>query len=248
MRFRMLPWILAHAVLAAPAFAGQANPPRLYAHLSLSRTHIAFALAGDVWVVPRGGGTAARVTTGPEDDSNPCFSPDGRRIAFSRAIGGNADVYVVPASGGTPVRLTFHPASELVRDWSVDGADILFTAARGLTWQSRLYAIPANGGPSRELPIPLAWNGVFAADGRIVYNAREVIGRYATSWRVTGAARWRRSPSPTCAPARSRPSPPIRAMTGCRSVPGIACSSLPTARAASTTSMRWTWRPARRAR
>ncbi|MEO6461897.1 MAG: hypothetical protein ABIP29_02385, partial [Candidatus Eisenbacteria bacterium] len=182
MRFRMLLWTL---ILLCPTsvIAQQAEPPRLYAQISLSQTRIAFALAGDVWVVPRAGGTAARVTTGPEDDSHPSFSPDGTRIAFSRAVGGNADVNVVPVDGGSPARLTFHPASELVRGWSPNGADILFTAARTLAWQSRLHVVPANGGPSRELPIPLAWNGVFAPDGRIVYNAREVIGRYATSWR-----------------------------------------------------------------
>ena len=184
MRFRMLLWTLGFLLLSfpTPSFA-EGEPPRLYAQISLSRTRIAFALGGDIWVVPRDGGTASRVTQGLEGDSYPSFSPDGTRIAFSRAVGGNADVYVMPVDGGNPTRLTFHPASELVRGWSPDGADILFTAARGMTWQSHLHTVPANGGPSRELPIPLAWNGVMTLDGRIVYNPREVIGRYATSWR-----------------------------------------------------------------
>ena len=134
-------------------------------------------------MVPRAGGVAAQLTSGPEDDSYPSFSPDGTRIAFSRAVGGSADVYVMPVQRGTPARLTFHPAAELVRGWSPDGAEILFTAARAMGWQSRLYTVKADGGPSRELRIPTAWNGVFSPDGRIVYAPREVIGRYPMSWR-----------------------------------------------------------------
>src|SRR5258705_3612088 len=144
MRLRMLMWTLGYALISrsTPGFARQADPPRLYTQISMSKTRIAFAHAGDIWVVPRGGGAAARVTEGPEDDSNPGFSPDGARIAFSRAVGGSADVYVVSVGGGTLTRLTFHPASELVRGWSPDGADILFTAARAMSWQSRLYTVP----------------------------------------------------------------------------------------------------------
>ena len=183
MRMRVLAWTLGCVLLATPGGARASDPPRLYPHLSLSRTRIAFALAGDIWTVPRDGGAAARVTTGPEDDTHPQFSPDGAHIAFSRAVGGSADVYVVPVEGGIPTRLTFHPASELVRDWSPDGASVLFTAARTMSWQSRLHTVPREGGPSRELPIPLAWNGAFTPDGRILYNAREVLGRYASTWR-----------------------------------------------------------------
>ena len=182
---RTLGWVMIsiHAAGAAPAAARATGLPRIFPQLSLSRTRIAFALAGDLWLVPRAGGAAVQLTSGPENDSYPSFSPDGAWIAFSRAVGGDADVYILPVEGGTPARLTFHPAPEFVRGWSQNGTQILFTAARGMSWQSRLYTVPADGGPSHELPIPIAWNGVFAPDGRIVYAPREVIGRYATSWR-----------------------------------------------------------------
>ena len=145
----------------APALANSApaqpriEPPRLFPQISLSRTQIAFAHAGDIWIVSRNGGVASRLTSGLEDDSNPSFSPDGARLAFSRTVGNDSDVYVVPVEGGRPDRLTFHPAAELVRGWSPDGSKILFTAARTLTWQPRLYTVPAAGGPSRELAIPI---------------------------------------------------------------------------------------------
>lgn len=174
---------LALAFASAARAQTESGPPRLYPQLSLSRTQIAFAHAGDIWLVSRDGGAASRLTSGPEDDSWPSFSPDGTRIAFSRAAGDDADVYVIPVAGGDPARLSFHPTAELVRGWSPDGAAILFTAARGLSRQPRLYTVSAAGGANRELPIPVAWNGVFAPDGRIIYNPRDAFARYATTWR-----------------------------------------------------------------
>ena len=92
----------------APALANSApaqpriEPPRLFPQISLSRTQIAFAHAGDIWLVSRNGGVASRLTSGLEDDSNPSFSPDGARLAFSRTVGNDSDVYVVPVEGGRP--------------------------------------------------------------------------------------------------------------------------------------------------
>ena len=102
---------LALAFASAASARTEAAPPRLFLQLSLSRTQIAFAHAGDIWLVSRDGGAASQLTSGPEDDSYPSFSPDGTRMAFSRAVGDDADVYVVPVSGGPPARLSFPPAA-----------------------------------------------------------------------------------------------------------------------------------------
>src|SRR5262249_34114796 len=68
-------------------------------------TQIAFAYGENIWVVPRSGGTARRVTSFQGQTSNPHFSPDGKWIAFSGEYAGNLDVYVVSADGGEPKRL-----------------------------------------------------------------------------------------------------------------------------------------------
>jgi len=69
----------------------------LMRHPTLSKTQIAFSFAGDIWEVPREGGTAVRITSAPGIEAVPCFSPDGSMIAFSGQYDGNTDVYVVPA-------------------------------------------------------------------------------------------------------------------------------------------------------
>src|SRR5438874_13569910 len=82
---------------------------RLLRAPTVSATQIAFAYANNIWVVPRAGGMARRVTSFQGQTTNPHFSPDGKWIAFSGEYAGNLDVYIAPAEGGEPRRLTWHP-------------------------------------------------------------------------------------------------------------------------------------------
>src|ERR1700733_4809886 len=83
-----------------------ADQPLLLQKPTVSRTHIVFSYAGDLWSVPRDGGEAVRLTVGPGLETDPIFSPDGSLIAFQGEYEGNQDVYVIAAAGGTPKRLT----------------------------------------------------------------------------------------------------------------------------------------------
>src|SRR5262245_66329923 len=88
--------------------------PLLLQKPTLSRTHIAFVYAGDLWTVPRDGGPAQRLTSGAGVETSPVYSPDGATIAFTGEYDGNTDVYTVPAAGGVPKRLTWHPSPDTV--------------------------------------------------------------------------------------------------------------------------------------
>jgi tricorn protease len=63
----------------------------------VSATQIAFVYAGDVWVVPKTGGVANRLSSPRGEESFPRFSPDGQLIAFTGDYDGNEDVYVMAA-------------------------------------------------------------------------------------------------------------------------------------------------------
>src|ERR1043165_2342086 len=101
---------LSIALLILSSSVSKAQGPLLLQTPTVSRMHIAFAYAGDIWVVERQGGEARRLTTYPGRDSNPVFSPDGSQVAFARynVAGGpfSWDVYVVSISGGEERRLT----------------------------------------------------------------------------------------------------------------------------------------------
>jgi tricorn protease len=112
---------------------GHGGQTRLLRTPTVSSTQIGFAYANNIWVAPRTGGSARRLTSFQGQTANPHFSPDGRWIAFSGEYAGNFDVYIVPADGGEPKRLTWHPGSDMVEGWTPDGKSILFSSTRA-TW------------------------------------------------------------------------------------------------------------------
>lgn len=71
------------------------------------------------------------------------FSPDGRSIAFSRVVNGNADIYVFDLARGTERRLTRDSGVDTSPSFSPDGRRIVFESDRGLGPQ--LYIMNENG-------------------------------------------------------------------------------------------------------
>jgi tricorn protease len=115
--------------LCAGTLQAQVNA-RMFRYPDVSDTHITFVYAGDIWVAPKTGGTAQRLSSPRGEESFPRFSPDGRTIAFSGNYDGNQDIYTVPTMGGEPTRLTYHPMGDRVIDWYPDGGGILLVSRR----------------------------------------------------------------------------------------------------------------------
>src|SRR5436305_12047057 len=105
----MLRKLLCFALLAIAAPASAQVDARMFRQPAVSADKIAFVYAGDIWLVPKSGGAAVRLSSPAGEASFPRFSPDGTKIAFSADYDGNTDVYVAPTAGGEPVPLTHHP-------------------------------------------------------------------------------------------------------------------------------------------
>jgi Tol biopolymer transport system component len=78
----------------------------------------------------------------------PCWSLDGKWIAFSAQPEGHSDVYVVAASGGIPTRLTDAPSDDRGPEWSPDSEWIYFGSNRG--GNRALWKVPLGGGTAVE--------------------------------------------------------------------------------------------------
>jgi len=112
----------------------------IHARLSPDGSSLAFSYQGGIWIAPRDGGTMSLLSTGEGEDTEPAWSPDGKRIAFVR---GGA-VKLIETAGGKDVPL---PKTLLTAgtyavnklEFSADGRQLLGTFRtdardHGLAW------------------------------------------------------------------------------------------------------------------
>jgi len=145
-------------VFATLAHGVDINDTRLLAQPAISKNHIAFIYAGDLWIADLDGKNVKRLTADEGAELNPTFSPDGSMVAFTGQYDGNLDVYVVPVAGGVPTRLTWHPGADVVQSFTPDGSAVMFTSARAVFTgrYSQLFTVPVKGGIEEPLKLPNA--------------------------------------------------------------------------------------------
>jgi TolB protein len=59
-----------------------------------------------------------RLTRSPSNEESPCWSSDGRYLAFSAKRGGKSDIYIINADGLNERRLTFSGGDNYSPSWS----------------------------------------------------------------------------------------------------------------------------------
>ena len=167
----------------AVVLSADSNAPLLPQRPTVSRSQIVFVYGGDLWSVPRSGGDARRLTTGPGVETNPIFSPDGSKIAFTGEYDGNVDVFVMPAEGGVPRRLTWHPAPDVALGWTPDGKRVLFTSPRtSYSRFSELFTVSADeGGLEEKIALPMGFEAAFSPDGSQI--AYVPVSRAFNAWK-----------------------------------------------------------------
>jgi tricorn protease len=191
---RLLLAVLVIVSVTVDAFA--AAETRLLRRPTVSNREVAFAYAGDLWIVSREGGKARRLTATPAVETDPRFSPDGSQIAFTATVGGNTDVYVMPAAGGTIRRLTYHPGYDMARGWTPDGLRVILSSSRAAVPSPvvssfvRLWTIGLDDGQAQLLPMPRAHTGSLSPDAsRIAYE--EIATEFETREAHLQSAQWR---------------------------------------------------------
>ena len=139
--------VLAEATAALAAFPG--GNGRIVFRSSRSGSPYLYAVNAK-------GKNLVRVTTG--SDTSPATSPDGRSIAFVRAIGGSAAkqrVFVANADGTDVRRLTGIAQTELDPAWSPDGTSIVYVSRTAPDAPFTLFVVDVSSGAREQLTDPV---------------------------------------------------------------------------------------------
>lgn len=176
--------IASFVALVTSAFAQEFSPDAVLLRTpDISADRVVFRYAGDLWTVPREGGSATRLTSARGLEDLPSFSPDGSEVAFVADYDGGRDLYVVGVEGGTPRRLTFHPGRETLAGWDPSGEAVVYfsSEASGIARAPRIFRVAIDGGTPEPLPVPY---GTFAAiDDSGSWLAYTPVTRENRTWR-----------------------------------------------------------------
>jgi Tol biopolymer transport system component len=135
--------------------------------LSPDGNHVVFSWNGpkqdntDLYIQQIGAGAPRRLTTHPNGDYHPAWSPDGRAIAFLRSglAGGTSEVRVIAAQEGVERKLVDITASlpfgGLVSlAWCPDSTCVFVTDSTGAGRSDALFAVSLDGGEKRQVTYP----------------------------------------------------------------------------------------------
>jgi dipeptidyl aminopeptidase/acylaminoacyl peptidase len=95
------------------------------------------------------GSDIVSVSNSRENDIDPAWSWDGKRIAFASKREGDYEIYMMDANGGNQTRLTNHPGSDAHPAWSPDGSRIAFISDRD--GNAEIYVMGADGSDPQRL-------------------------------------------------------------------------------------------------
>ena len=103
----------------------------------------------DIWVYDLSRNVGSRLTFDDARDTNPVWSPDGKRVAFSSNRGGKSGIFVRSADGqGDAEPLLIVDGQCRVQDWSRDGKFLAFDSGIG---KNDLWVLNLEDGESFSL-------------------------------------------------------------------------------------------------
>ena len=151
--------------------------------LSPDGTRVAFAAVGDIWVMPVGG-AAENLTKDRFLDTDPAWSPDGRRLVYSSDKGGHLlQLWIRDLATGQDRQLTRLTTQPQGAAWSPDGTRIAFFDVDGMWRRAPVSVVDVASGEVTRIHESLfsPGNPTWSPDGARV--AVGMVASYSTRFR-----------------------------------------------------------------
>jgi len=161
-----------------------------YSAISPDASQIVFAFQGDLFTVSSNGGEAQPLLLSEAYESNPVWSNDGTKLAYTSDLYGNFDIFIFDFETRKSSRITYHSAKQIPWTFSPDDQFVIFSATLdddvknaqfpyGLL--TELYKVPVSGGRVKQCLTTSAENVQVSKDGSILLY-HDVKG-YEDPWR-----------------------------------------------------------------
>ena len=143
--------ILSLLLCVATAVLGRVG---YYSDPTVAGERLVFSAEGDLWLADLSGGTANRLTSHVEEESQPALSSDGSQLAFLARYDQGTEVYVMDVAGGVPRRLTFGGEVVGLEGWTQDGRILVVAQShRGPIRETVVRALDPESLMSFEWPL-----------------------------------------------------------------------------------------------
>lgn len=124
---------------------------------------IALVKDGDIVVADRPGGDTRPLVAGPENDTEPMFSPDGTKLVFRRGVccADPSILMVADADGSDIVQLTQVPSTSSTWSFAPDGRSIVFVTV--LDGEKRVVVRPLDPAAAPtvlDIRMPSGWMNI----------------------------------------------------------------------------------------
>jgi TolB protein len=140
------------------------------------------------------GTSVTQLTSDPSENVQPCFSPDGKSVAFCSTRAGSWDLYLMDIDGRNVTQITSGPSQDMHPTFSPDGQRLAYCSFGGRSGQWEIWTVNLVTRERKMIGYGLfpSWSPDRSADRIAFQRARQRGSRWFSLWTldlVDGEAR-----------------------------------------------------------